>query len=683
MYTTMSHWKVSRMSNGKIIPAGEDCYPYADGNLLIVADGLGGRGGFPHRKIKAEVLQREKFYDIFAKGVFGETDDEFKNFVLESFSELFELRECYFTDSTTMRTSGYFASRITTAVVLYECKYNPNFDRASIFGKVRELSEEDRKKFLSELGTKLAETVWNKNTMIADNLGLELESKIVGTYLLPSTLVVAIAEDKEEDVEALYFWAGDSRGYVWDKNGLAQVTDDHEKNEAMTNLVSITKPFGIEVAFKRFAKPVVLFNATDGCYKCPVFASPFDLECVLLNAITGTDNLVDTAQILRDTFKKIGTHDDSNTMSLVTFGFEDFATLKNAANARMSEIQKTIIDKLPNILVRDYQGELDRLDAQYKKFIEPFRDNLFDIPAVKEYIKTHSEEYTCSAYQAEVASVCEEEAGLDKSLDVEKESILQWVKANWLRAQLSGSGGKDRSKTDQKQYIAYKKKEEKLSAVKTDYDKSGGEVFGKLCASYDELDKRRDDFTTFDAALRCDETEKILACIAAMHNSLKKLEKSLKKMIRMRKVERDLIETSTRWIEEDIESIRRFAESLVSRESEVDKEKIPVAQYRELEPHLEACKRIEQRKEELAHLRSDLLEKYIVGIWQENLVGLLSGIAETDPGILPEEVREGLVDKLTEYGKKRAELVELLGVREKLYAEYNVSYRRYFEESTL
>ena len=183
--------------------------------------------------------------------------------------------------------------------------------------------------------------------------------------------------------------------------------------------------------------------------------------------------------------------------------------------------------------------------------------------------------------------------------------------------------------------------------------------------------------------MKCDETEKILACIAAMHNSLKKLEKSLKKMIRMRKVERDLIETSTRWIEEDIESIRCFAESLVSRESEVDKEKIPVAQYRELEPHLEACKRIEQRKEELARLRSDLLEKYIVGIWQENLVGLLSGIAETDPGILPEEVHEGLVDKLTEYGKKRAELVELLGVREKLYTEYDVSYRRYFEESTL
>lgn len=683
MYMTMSYWKTGRMSNGRMIPIGEDCYPYADAGLLIIADGLGGRGGYPHRKIKPEILQRELFYDIFSNGVFGETDDEFKQFVLESFSELFELKDCYFTDTTTMRTSGYFASRITTAVVLHEFKYNPDFAKETVFGKLASATEEERKEYLRAAGDKLAEILKSKNAAIAANLGLELESKIGGTYLLPSTVVVAFADEHDEDVDVLYLWAGDSRGYVWDDKGLAQITDDHEKNEVMTNLVSVTKPFRVEAGFRRFAKPVVLFNATDGCYKCPVFASPLDLECIFVNALTESDDLVGVERILREQFKVLGVHDDSNTMALATFGFADYAALKVAANARKDEIGKTIVDKLPGILERDYQGELEKLDARRNAVLEPLRDELFALPAVREYVKAHSEECRCDAYDAETAELRKEEARVTETIESERAGILKWVKTNWPKPFLRGGEGDDGSKIDPKQYEVYKKKEGKLSAAKAEYDKSGEKALGCLRTSYGELETMRDDLGTSSAALCCDETDKILKCIEDMKDALTKLSKSLKKLTRMRKTERELLDISARWIDEDIEVISRFAEKLLSGASSLDREKVPVAQYEELESHLETYNKAVRRKEEIAAARSEAADKYLESIWTENLAVLLDGIMSEKTKIRLTDEQEKLAAAAEDFARKREELKGCLELRARLYAEYDVSYRRYFEESAL
>lgn len=323
MNMTLHHQKTRKLADGRQIKIGEDGRPYAKDGILIVADGLGGRGGFPHSKINRQLLDRDYFFEIAFGKDFEGADEDFMPFVLDSFSEFFDLKDVYFTSPSAMRTSGYFASRLVTAIVLYELKTNPQYERNTLLSKLKSLDSAARVEELRHLGEGLAETIRVKLERFAERMGLVLESKTRGSYLLPSTLVIALTEEHDEDVDVLYLWAGDSRGYLWDTDGLAQITDDHEQNETMTNLITLTKPFAIEARLLTVKKPVVLFNASDGCYKCPCFASPLDLEYSLLQGFAGADGFEKASELLDVTFAGIGTHDDSNTIALATFGYVD------------------------------------------------------------------------------------------------------------------------------------------------------------------------------------------------------------------------------------------------------------------------------------------------------------------------------------------------------------------------
>ena len=46
--------------NRRNAPVGQDAYPYASDNFLIVADGLGGSGGFVHKETDPAFYDREK-----------------------------------------------------------------------------------------------------------------------------------------------------------------------------------------------------------------------------------------------------------------------------------------------------------------------------------------------------------------------------------------------------------------------------------------------------------------------------------------------------------------------------------------------------------------------------------------------------------------------------------------------
>ena len=71
MNSILYHQKIKENRNGQRVYLGEDAYPYADKDFIIVADGLGGRGGFPHRNFNKDILDKERFYDILFDDAFG------------------------------------------------------------------------------------------------------------------------------------------------------------------------------------------------------------------------------------------------------------------------------------------------------------------------------------------------------------------------------------------------------------------------------------------------------------------------------------------------------------------------------------------------------------------------------------------------------------------------------------
>lgn len=433
MNMLLHHQKRRNFIDGSFVNIGEDGCPYADNELLIVADGLGGRGGYPHTKINPAILNPELFYNNFIAPVVGMADLNYAKVVTDSFHELFELGPKYFSGTATMRTSGYFASRLVTAIVLHALKFNPDFRRDVIFDNIRRMEGEQQKQYIDSVRNRLAAIIQVQLTEIANRMGLELESKTKGSYLLPTTLTVALINETADGLDVLYLWAGDSRGYIWNTEGLAQITDDHERDETMTNLITLTKPFQLEARLFKTSKPAILFNATDGCYKCPCFASAFDLEYVFLQAINTSNSFEETASNLDKQFTVIGTHDDSNTMALTSFGYESFELIKAAVAQRLADLQEHIINELPGILERDYEDELNQIDEQMEGGIFAVKDALIEIEPIVEFVKQSMVDEGYAPYNQELILLQKKLEELSAAEENQKENIIKWVQYYWLR----------------------------------------------------------------------------------------------------------------------------------------------------------------------------------------------------------------------------------------------------------
>ena len=392
MKMIMRYQKTKITAKGSKVYFGEDALPYVEnGKILAVADGLGGRGGYPHTKVNLDILEKDKLYDVFFKGVFVDAvkeDADFMEHIYKSFNELF-LTASYFTESyDTYRTSGYYASRLVSIISLYLLKYEEEFNVDALFERVNAIdSLEEKNAHINEFTAKLAQSLKEKLTLAASNANLERESRISGAYLLPSTLTIALVQEKESSLDVIYLWAGDTRGYYWSESeGLMQITEDHEKHETMTNLITLTKEFKIEGAFVGdLPKPCILFNSSDGCYKCPVFASPFDLEYIFIDSIASNNDFEGASNALAGIFKAIGTHDDSNTMALSAYGYEDYKAVKTAALNRKNHIHETIVKQLEGILTIDYPGERTKAERALNEVLATC-DKVLTVAEIKELV---------------------------------------------------------------------------------------------------------------------------------------------------------------------------------------------------------------------------------------------------------------------------------------------------------
>ena len=379
------YYQVTKNQEDRVLYRGEDTYPYATPDTLIVADGLGGRGGYAHTKIDKNLLNEDTFYDVVFKPVFEkETDDEFKKYVSTCFREVFETKEYYFDIPDATRTSGYFASRFVSCIVAYELSYDKeNFDREKIF----EAAKSADPNVLQAYGDKLSEIVKDKLKRIADAHSFELESNIAGSggsYLLPTTLQAAIIKENEDSVDAVYFWAGDSRAYAWDKkDGMAILNEDHEDEEIMTNLISLTKPFRIETRFFNMKKPCALFNASDGCYKG---MSALELEYTFLSSISTAVGYSEAAKLIEAEFDRRTKHDDSNTMAMWTFGYEDYISFKKAANERLDYYKTEVFAKVDDVFDQEYELSKQRLESEADGVFSSYGARWIDSPSIKDFI---------------------------------------------------------------------------------------------------------------------------------------------------------------------------------------------------------------------------------------------------------------------------------------------------------
>ena len=151
---------------------------------------------------------------------------------------------------------------------------------------------------------------------------------------LPTTVCMAAARQDDSEINLCEFlWAGDSRGYILDDEGLCQMTaDDIDANGddafrnlredgVLTNVANGDTSFELHSGTRYVSRPSILVCATDGCFA--YFLSPVDFEFVILDTMISADSTEKWLELLGKRIKEVTGDDYAMTLSCLGFGSFD------------------------------------------------------------------------------------------------------------------------------------------------------------------------------------------------------------------------------------------------------------------------------------------------------------------------------------------------------------------------
>lgn len=395
---------------GKVIYKGEDAYPYLGKNIFFVADGLGGTGASTHSKFDPELFDEDKIVEKLFGGIFDYDDiedPEFCAYVRKSFMELISIKDCYHDNRNNMKHSAYFGSRLTCSIILQMMKNVEGFNPERLFDELRHA--EDRDALMLKIGKFVAEYIKDHLLKITSKVGLEHESAQAkqNFKLMATSLCAAIYLEKDDHIELFYMNAGDSRAYMWDKNGLHQVVRDQESADGgMTNFIYAEpdEKFDIECKYLRLDKPCILFNATDGCFDAhPFMLSPLAFEKYILETILTSDSLAEAGKTMGEFFMADpNRNDDSSTMAMKVFGYESLGQLKDVVRARLEKINADYLDGFEDLLACDYVRKNSLIEVNFGKQLKTLKPRCMEDEAIIAYCEGKIDSEPGERFKAEL-----------------------------------------------------------------------------------------------------------------------------------------------------------------------------------------------------------------------------------------------------------------------------------------
>ena len=444
MELTVYRQAIKTNRNGKDIYKGEDVRPYVDDQLFIVADGMGGASSIFHTKIVPELLESEKLMDVLFTDVYEDYRNEtFVKYVLESFSELFAVKECYQENENysiyNIKKGGYFASRIVAAIILHEMLYNDEYKAEKIFSTLSACEDQEAKKsYLNEIGSHFKNLIQTKIKQIAKNANLIYESGVSNLALLGTTLCSTIYFERENCVEAIYLTAGDSRPYVWsEKNGLSQVLKDQEaEDERVTNYICANEDadFTIQCDYFSFEKPCILFNASDGCFDSKKFQlSQLAFEKLILEGAIASEDTEKMSEYLTTFFLDWGRHDDSSTIAMKMFGYETFDALKASCQKRLNVLQMEYFDKMEDLLDTDHISAYEECERTFPGQLAALKEKFFHEAGVMDFCTEYILSGKYQPHLDRVSTINQKIASEEERISAAKSAISNIIAENYVK----------------------------------------------------------------------------------------------------------------------------------------------------------------------------------------------------------------------------------------------------------
>lgn len=205
-----------------------------------------------------------------------------------------------------------------------------------------------------------------------------LRSTLIKEY--PTTLAMIIVSINDDKYIIDSIWAGDSRNYIWNMNGLFQISKDDLKGNLdplqnlredapMSNCLRADAP--IRLNHKRISVPIeekfMVISATDGCFG--YYPSPMDFEKILLESLRNAESIEEWKIRLSNAFEFVTADDFS--YSIATFNFIRFKDLSKLAKKSLKgSLQKYFLKR------KEYENAV-RKKQQLEKLISDYEGELF------------------------------------------------------------------------------------------------------------------------------------------------------------------------------------------------------------------------------------------------------------------------------------------------------------------
>ena len=170
-------------------------------------------------------------------------------------------------------------------------------------------------------------------------------------------------------------WAGDSRVYLLDGAGLAQLTEDdtggldamqrQSQDKAPTNVIRLNGDFSIHTARLTVNRPCLLFAATGGCFG--QLSTPMEFEYLLLSTLSNAPNAESWEKNLAESIGK-GAEDDYSLCG-IALNAGSFDELKRQLAGRTSQLYRTYIRGLDACTAEEKLQLWEHYKAHYHRLL--------------------------------------------------------------------------------------------------------------------------------------------------------------------------------------------------------------------------------------------------------------------------------------------------------------------------